>query len=173
MSLTGLLWAGLAPKREAVVNAPMQAPTSAVALPVQADPAPLSDLAGATPLALAASGADATMVAVAEPPAPGKAPPRAKAPQARKPSPKTSESAVAVAPVAPLSAKGMVNIAISPWGQVEVNGTPAGTTPPLTRLELPAGTHTVTVRNADFPAYTQRVTVDPDRPASVKHRFGS
>lgn len=173
VSLTGLLWAGLAPKREAVVNAPMQAPTSAVALPVQADPAPLSDLAGATPLALAASGADATMVAVAEPPAPGKAPPRAKAPQARKPSPKTSESAVTVAPVAPLSAKGMVNIAISPWGQVEVNGTPAGTTPPLTRLELPAGTHTVTVRNADFPAYTQRVTVDPDRPASVKHRFGS
>jgi eukaryotic-like serine/threonine-protein kinase len=69
--------------------------------------------------------------------------------------------------------QGLVQIAISPWGQVEVNGAAVGTTPPLTRLELPQGTHTITVRNADFPAYTQRVTVDPERPVTLKHRFGS
>ena len=74
---------------------------------------------------------------------------------------------------APPPAKGQVHIAISPWGQVEVDGAAVGTAPPLTRLDLPQGTHTITVRNADFPPYTQRVQVDPDRPATLKHRFGS
>jgi len=75
--------------------------------------------------------------------------------------------------VAPVLAQGLVHIAISPWGQVEVNGAPAGTAPPLTRLELPQGTHTITIRNEDFPPYTQRVQVDPERPVTLKHRFGS
>ena len=82
---------------------------------------------------------------------------------------------VAAAPpvAAPPPAMGTIHIAITPWGEVEVNGTPAGTTPPLTKLELPAGQHTITVRNADFPPHTQRVTVDAERPVTVKHRFGS
>jgi len=74
---------------------------------------------------------------------------------------------------APVLAPGVVNIAISPWGQVEVDGKPAGTTPPLSRLELPSGAHTITIRNEDFPPYTQRVQVDPDKPVTLKHRFGS
>jgi serine/threonine-protein kinase len=78
-----------------------------------------------------------------------------------------------VAAAEPVLPKGLVNIAISPWGHVEVNGAPVGTTPPLTRLELPQGTHTITVRNEDFPPYTQRVQVDAERPATLKHRFGS
>ncbi|MBN8495217.1 MAG: PEGA domain-containing protein, partial [Burkholderiales bacterium] len=69
--------------------------------------------------------------------------------------------------------QGLVQLAISPWGQVEVNGAAVGTTPPLSRLELPAGAHTITVRNEDFPPYTQRVQVDPERPVTLKHRFGS
>jgi len=93
-------------------------------------------------------------------------------PKLRKPSPKPVEAA-APAVAAPPPAKGTIHIAISPWGQVEVDGTPAGTTPPLTRLELPAGQHTTTVRTADSPAHTQRLTVDADRPVTVKHRFGS
>jgi serine/threonine-protein kinase len=88
---------------------------------------------------------------------------------------KPAAKVVAAAPVAaaaPVLANGTVNMAISPWGQVEVDGKPAGTTPPLTRLELPQGTHTITVRNEDFPPYTQRVQVDPERPVTLKHRFG-
>jgi serine/threonine-protein kinase len=75
---------------------------------------------------------------------------------------------VAAPPVVP----GVVHIAISPWGQVEVDGATVGTTPPLSRLELPPGAHTITVRNEDFPPYTQRVQVDPERPVTLKHRFG-
>lgn len=103
------------------------------------------------------------------PAAPAKTPVK---PAARKASPKAAPAAAPVAP-APPPAKGLVHIAISPWGQVEVDGAAVGTTPPLTRLELPQGTHTITVRNEDFPPFTQRVQVDPDRPATLKHRFGS
>ena len=79
--------------------------------------------------------------------------------------------ATAPAPVqAP--ANGSLQLAISPWGQVEVNGQPAGTTPPLTRLNLPEGTHTITVRNEDFPPLTITVQVSADKPVTVRHRFG-
>jgi serine/threonine-protein kinase len=93
--------------------------------------------------------------------------------------PKARKASVKAAPAAPVAAAepapapGAVHIAISPWGQVEVNGASVGTTPPLTRLELPQGTHTITIRNEDFPPYTQRVQVDPERPVTLKHRFGS
>ena len=73
-------------------------------------------------------------------------------------------------PAAPL-ATGSVQLAISPWGQVEVDGTPAGTTPPLARLTLSEGAHTVTVRNEDFPPFTATVQVAADKPVTVRHRF--
>jgi eukaryotic-like serine/threonine-protein kinase len=68
--------------------------------------------------------------------------------------------------------QGSLQLAISPWGQVEVDGAAIGTTPPLTRLTLPEGSHTVTVRNADFAPYTTTVQVQADRPVTVRHRFG-
>ena len=48
-----------------------------------------------------------------------------------------------------------------------------GITPPLVKLELPQGSHEITVRNGDFPPFTTRVEVHPDKPAVVRHRFGS
>jgi serine/threonine-protein kinase len=53
-----------------------------------------------------------------------------------------------------------------------VDGTAAGTTPPLTRLNLPEGSHTITVRNEDFAPYTTTVQVSADKPVTVRHRFG-
>ena len=70
-------------------------------------------------------------------------------------------------------ASGIIQLAISPWGQVEVDGTPVGTVPPLTELALSAGTHRVVVRNADYPPYSTSVEVRPGMPVLVKHRFGS
>ncbi|MBL8325509.1 MAG: protein kinase [Rubrivivax sp.] len=74
----------------------------------------------------------------------------------------------------PATATGMgtLQLAISPWGQVEVNGQPAGTAPPLTQLTLPVGNQVITVRNADFPPITVTVQVQADKPAWVRHRFG-
>jgi eukaryotic-like serine/threonine-protein kinase len=70
-------------------------------------------------------------------------------------------------------ALGVVQLAVSPWGHVEVNGTPAGTTPPLSRLSLPAGTHQIVVRNDDFPPFAASITVTEDKPVVLRHRFGS
>jgi serine/threonine-protein kinase len=70
-------------------------------------------------------------------------------------------------------ATGTVQLAVSPWGEVEIDGSPAGTAPPLSRLTLTIGEHTITVRNVDFPAYTAKVHVDPDKAVVVRHRFGS
>ncbi|MBX3607693.1 MAG: PEGA domain-containing protein, partial [Piscinibacter sp.] len=70
-------------------------------------------------------------------------------------------------------ALGSVRVAVSPWGNVEVDGRPVGTTPPLNELTLPEGRHQITIRNADFPPFTTSVTVTPGQPVSLKHRFGS
>ncbi len=49
----------------------------------------------------------------------------------------------------------------------------AGTTPPLSRLTLPVGTHQIVVRNDDFPAYSTSITVTEEKPVTLRHRFGS
>ena len=156
-----------APGRAAGPQPPSRAPPPPPPPPeAAAEAAARSD--GAAPV-VPASAADAP-----PPPAPAARLPEKPNPRttARKPAAKIAEPAPLPAP-APAVAKGQVHIAISPWGQVEVDGAAVGTTPPLTRLELPQGSHTITVRNEDFPPYTQRVQVDADRPVSVKHRFGS
>jgi eukaryotic-like serine/threonine-protein kinase len=75
-------------------------------------------------------------------------------------------------PMSAVLAEGVVQLAVSPWGQVEVDGKPMGISPPLTRLTLSSGSHTITVRNTDFPAYTATVTVDGESPVTLRHRFG-
>lgn len=142
------------------------------------DPAAASPGAAAAASPAAPSAEPAAQQAAA-PPAAARADPRAAAPATRPAPPvKPRKPAAAPAPLpnpepAAAPAPGVVNIAVSPWGQVEVDGRPAGTTPPLTRLELPAGAHTITVRNEDFPPHVLRVQVDPERPVTVRHRFGS
>jgi eukaryotic-like serine/threonine-protein kinase len=75
-------------------------------------------------------------------------------------------------PMTAVLAEGVVQLAVSPWGQVEVDGKPMGISPPLTRLTLSSGSHTITVRNTDYPAYTATVTVDGESPVTLRHRFG-
>ena len=77
-------------------------------------------------------------------------------------------AAVAMAAPAPT---GLVRIAISPWGEIEVDGRPAGTSPPLTELNLPAGRHQIVVRNTDLPAHSATVNVTADQPVTLKHKF--
>ena len=147
--------------------AALPAPTAAAALPPEPAASAAAD-AAAAPLAVqstealvAAAPALPSTPAAAVNSKPKAAPALAKARDAR--------------PAAPLSqasvAKGLVQLAISPWGHIEVDGNPAGTTPPLSRLSLSEGSHTVTVRNEDFPPFTTTVQVSADRPVTVRHRF--
>jgi hypothetical protein len=72
----------------------------------------------------------------------------------------------------PPSATGLLRIAISPWGQVEVDGSTVGLAPPLSELSLPEGRHQVTIRNGDFPPYSVNIRVTAGQPVAIKHRFG-
>ena len=66
---------------------------------------------------------------------------------------------------------GVVRIAVSPWGEVEVDGRAAGISPPLNELTLTEGKHQIVIRNTDLPAMTSTVIVTPGQPFSLKHRF--
>jgi eukaryotic-like serine/threonine-protein kinase len=102
-------------------------------------------------------------------------PPPAPSKPAATPRPSKPAAAVvsrpAPAPVAAAPLSGTLQLAITPWGEVEVNGQPMGTTPPLTTLTLPAGSHQITVRNGDLPPHTLTVRVQADTPVTVRHRF--
>ncbi len=105
---------------------------------------------------------------------------RAAAPAARTktatlPAAHEARSGTTLAAAAPVAAApppmGVLQLAISPWGQVEVDGQPMGATPPLTRLNLSEGSHSVTVRNEDFPPLILTVQVQAHKPVTVRHRF--
>ena len=83
------------------------------------------------------------------------------------------EKAERAASGAPAITMGTVRIAVSPWGNVEVDGRPVGTAPPLNELNLPEGRHTVTIRNDEFPPFSATVNIVAGQPVNVKHRFGS
>ncbi|MEP0548951.1 MAG: protein kinase [Rhodothermales bacterium] len=53
---------------------------------------------------------------------------------------------------------GTLRVAAEPWARVRIDGELRGTTP-LAALTLPAGTHTVTFENPEFPTHTVRVEV--------------
>ena len=81
----------------------------------------------------------------------------------------------AATPPAPavVAATGVVRIAVSPWGRVEVDGTAAGVAPPLNELTLAEGRHQIVIRNEDFPPYSASVNVTAGQPVSLKYKFGS
>jgi eukaryotic-like serine/threonine-protein kinase len=157
------------PKAEATA-APVEVPASASApvpaaapLPavVQA-PAVITEAAALVPAPTPAPGAAAPAKPRAEP---------ARVAVTKTKAPAKEKATVVVAEPAPAAAPGLVQLAVTPWGQVEVDGRPMGTTPPLTRLTLPAGSYQIVVRNGDYPAHTVNVTVGEDKPVTLRHRF--
>jgi len=72
---------------------------------------------------------------------------------------------------APAAGDGYVALAVTPWGEVLVNGATRGVSPPLTRLALPPGVHLVEVRNGAAQPLKARVEVKPGQTISLQHRF--
>jgi serine/threonine-protein kinase len=85
--------------------------------------------------------------------------------ESRKTRPATAQSA------APAIGDGFVALAVSPWGEVVVNGATRGVSPPLTRLALPPGVHSVEIRNGAAPPLLARVEVKPGQTIALQHRF--
>ena len=154
----------------ATVSAPLSAPLSApISAPISASLASPVALPADTPAPVTVTPAPATATPV--PATATRSGPAAARPLAAPRTKTSAASRTAAATVGVSAATGTVQLAISPWGHVEVDGSPAGTTPPLTRLTLTEGSHTVTVRNVDFPPYTTTVQVQADKPLTVRHRF--
>jgi hypothetical protein len=70
-------------------------------------------------------------------------------------------------------ATGTLKIAISPWGQVEVDGSPSGAAPPLTELTLAEGRHQIVIRNGDYAPYVTSVVVPAGQTVALRYKFGS
>ncbi|HQT30455.1 MAG TPA: serine/threonine-protein kinase [Thiobacillus sp.] len=64
-----------------------------------------------------------------------------------------------------------MSFAISPWGEVFVDGKSVGISPPLTSLKLEAGKHRVEIRNQAFAAHRDTVNLKPGQSFKVRHKF--
>lgn len=166
--------------------APAAAPVEAASAPVAVatatpvEPAASEAAAMVDPAASAATPAAATSPASAAAPAattaaatPAKEPKAAVAPPRETARERRAREAREGRSTAGPVAAGIIRLAVSPWGQVEVDGTPVGTSPPLNEITLSEGKHTITIRNEDFPPYSASVNVAPGQPVTLKHKFGS
>ncbi|HSF47228.1 MAG TPA: serine/threonine-protein kinase [Burkholderiales bacterium] len=64
-----------------------------------------------------------------------------------------------------------VTFAISPWGEVVVDGESRGTTPPLTEVLISAGEHRIEIRNGSSVPYSERLSLAAGTTHRIKHRF--
>lgn len=86
---------------------------------------------------------------------------------------------VVPAPVAPAAAqaetapaeKAVIALAVTPWGEVYVNGAKLGVTPPVNVVEVKAGKAEIELRNPGFPSYTETVELAPGQHVRIKHKF--
>ena len=65
----------------------------------------------------------------------------------------------------------VVLLAISPWGEVFVDGKLAGISPPMSELELTVGKHRIEVRNSSFKPYQEDVELGSNQTTRIKHKF--
>jgi len=121
-------------------------------------------------------------VAAVAAPDPQRDPPPALAVPATGESPPEATGAVAAAaiaatptppaaPAAKLVALARLGFAVTPWGEVYIDGRKTGITPPLTEIRLPPGKHTIEIRNTTFPPHRQTVDLRADGSVRIKHKF--
>jgi len=145
----------------------------AVALPKPAVPAPPADSPPPADLAPPVdSGSPVSLPATTstEPKLAAK-PKRLARPSASAKAPDGPDPARVPLPVSVAPANATIRLAISPWGEVYVDGKSVGVSPPLTTLRLEAGTHRVEIRNQAFEPYRDTVNLEPDTSLKIKHKF--
>jgi hypothetical protein len=68
---------------------------------------------------------------------------------------------------------GAIALAITPWGEVRVDGEAKGRTPPLKRIEVAPGKHTIEVRHPQSAPVTLEVDISPGEELTVRHAFAT
>ncbi len=64
-----------------------------------------------------------------------------------------------------------VTLAISPWGEIFVDGNRQGVSPPLRELSLAPGKHTILIVNETFKPYSQSIDLAPGGTLKIKFKF--
>jgi serine/threonine protein kinase len=66
-----------------------------------------------------------------------------------------------------------LNIAVSPQGEIYVDGEHYGTTPPITTLDLEPGMHRIEIRNGSRKPYLTYMTVEAGDQRRIRHDFSA
>jgi class 3 adenylate cyclase len=73
-------------------------------------------------------------------------------------------------PAAP-SAPATLSLAVSPWGEVHVDGKLHGVSPPLQEIEIGPGRHRIEIRNSAAPPHVVTVNAKSGERIRIKHKF--
>ena len=65
----------------------------------------------------------------------------------------------------------LIMLAVSPWGEVVVDGKSMGVAPPLSELELAPGRYRIEIRNGSFKPYLEIFELEPNQTVRIKHKF--
>src|SRR5688572_5141674 len=118
------------------------------------------------PAADPAKAGDPTKTAAAKPP--GEAPkPDAKADAAKGEAAKAAAAGTEFKAAVPAT----LVFAVSPWGEIFVNGKSRGVTPPMKSLKLDPGKYKIEVRNTTFPVHAENLDLKARDEVTVRHRF--
>ena len=74
-------------------------------------------------------------------------------------------------PKAPAGPTALVMFAISPWGEIFLDGKSAGVSPPLSELELAPGHHRIEIRNGSFKPYLETYELEANQTVRIKYKF--
>ncbi len=66
---------------------------------------------------------------------------------------------------------GNVKLSIQPWGEVWINGSLKGVSPPMRFLQLEPGTYNVELRNPGLQSLRRQLVITAGQPAAIEHRF--
>jgi class 3 adenylate cyclase len=96
-----------------------------------------------------------------------------------KPAPAAREKVAAAPQAAPAarpkpaasSAPSFITFAVTPWGEIHVDGKIQGVSPPLRELQVSPGRHKIEVRNTSFPPHVETVEITPGEKIRIRHRF--
>jgi class 3 adenylate cyclase len=69
------------------------------------------------------------------------------------------------------AATAVIALAITPWGEVFVDGQRVGVSPPVNEVRVVPGRRSIQIRNGDFPVYTQTVELQADDRIRIRHKF--
>ena len=64
-----------------------------------------------------------------------------------------------------------LTLAISPWGEIFVDGNRHGVSPPLRQLSLAPGKHTILIVNETFKPYSKTIELAPGGSLKIKYKF--